>query len=64
MTEKRFRWKIRMNEKSVPIMQGHMHINVWLQNYVARLPRTRKNMMFKVRKKFKCKYVKMVMMND
>ena len=39
---KRFRPKIRWKEQNTPSMSGHMHINVWLHNYLARLPRTRK----------------------
>ena len=58
MTEKRFRPKIRWREQNTPIMKGHMNINVWIQNYTARLPRIRKNMMFNIRKKFIFKKVR------
>ena len=60
MTEKRFRPKIRWKEQNTPIMKGHMHINVWIQNYTAKLPRIRKYMMFNVRRRFKYKCVEMV----
>ena len=60
MTEKRFRPKIRWKELNTPIMKGHMHINVWIQNYTAKLPQTRKYMMFNVRRKFKCRCVELV----
>jgi hypothetical protein len=52
MTEKRFRPKIRWREQNTPIMKGHMHIDIWIQNYVARLPKIRKNMMHPIRRKF------------
>lgn len=61
MTAKRFRPKIRWREQNTPIMKGHMHINIWIYNYVARLPRIRKNMMFNVRRKFRYKCVELVM---
>ena len=44
MTEKRFRPKIRWKEQNTPIMKGHMHINVWIHNYTAKLPKIRKYM--------------------
>lgn len=45
-------------------MKGHMHINVWIQNYTAKLPKIRKYMMFNVRRRFKFKYVNLVILND
>jgi len=48
-------FKVRWNESKTPIMKGHMHINVWLHNYVARLPKIRKNMMYPIRVKFRRK---------
>lgn len=54
MTEKRFRPKIRWREQNTPTFKGHMHINVRLHNCLARLPKTRKYMMFNIRRKFKC----------
>ena len=52
--------KVRWREENTPIMAGHMHINIWIHNYTARLPRTRKNMMFNIRRKFRDKYSKKV----
>ena len=48
-------FRVRWNESKTPIMKGHMHINVRLQNYVARLPKTRINMMYQIRRKFRRK---------
>ena len=60
MTEnKRFRPKIRWKELNTPIMDSHMHINVMLHNYLARLPKTRKYMMFNIRRRFRYKCVEM-----
>lgn len=59
MTEKRFRPKIRWREQSTPHMNGHMHINVWIHNYVAKLPKIRKNMMFNIRRRFTNKCVEL-----
>ena len=56
MTEKHFRPKIRWREQNTPTFKGHMHINVRLHNYLARLPKTRKYMMFNIRRKFKCNF--------
>lgn len=50
--------KIRWREQNTPIMTGHMHINVWLHNYTAGLPRIRKNMMFNIRRRFRYKCLK------
>lgn len=61
MTAKRFRPKIRWREQNTPSMTGHMHINVWIKNYLAKLPKTRKYMMFNVRRRFRYKCVELVM---
>lgn len=53
MTANLSKFKIRWREEKTPSMKGHMHISIWVHNYVAKLPRTRKNMMFNVRKKFR-----------
>lgn len=53
MTANLFKYKIRWQEDKTPSMNGHMHINIWLHNYVAKLPRTRKNMMFNIRRRFR-----------
>ena len=50
--------KIHWNESKTPCMRGHMHINVWIRNYVSKLPRTRRNMMFETKRKFRMKYYK------
>ena len=50
--------KIRWNKSKTPRMCGHMHINVRIKNYVSKLPKTRRNMMFEIRRKFKMKYYK------
>lgn len=60
MIEKRFRPKIRWKEQNTPSMGGHIHINIWLHNYLARLPRTRKYMMFNIRRKFKGRCVELM----
>ena len=52
--------KIRWREENTPIMKGNMHIDMWIQNYMLRLPRIRKNMMFPIRRRFRDKYLKMV----
>lgn len=52
--------KIRWREQNTPIMAGHMHINIWIQNYMLRLPKIRKNMMFTIRKRFRYKCLKKV----
>ena len=58
MTDNLHRYfKIRWNEANTPIMKGHMHIDVWLWNYVNRLPKTRKFMMFDIRRRFKNRLV-------
>ena len=56
--------KIRWNESKTPCMCGHMHINVWIRNYVSKLPKTRRNMMFEIRRKFKMKYDRKVVWNE
>lgn len=49
--------KIRWRIQNTPFMSGHMHINVWRQNYIARLPYPiKRNMMFEIRRKFRNKY--------
>lgn len=60
MTEKRFRPKIRWKEQNTPIMKGHMHINVRIQNYTAKVIKIRKYMMFNVRRRFNFKCVELV----
>ena len=52
--------KIRWREQNTPIMAGHMHINVWIQNYMLRLQKKKKNMMYNIRKRFRIKCLKKV----
>ena len=51
-------FKVRWSEEKTPIMKGHMHIKYWIWNYVNRLPRTRKNMMFEIRRRFRYRMLK------
>ena len=44
--------KIRWDMSKTPSMNGHMHIDVWVQNYLSKLPKIRMNMMYKIRGKF------------
>lgn len=48
-------FRVRWNESKTPFMKGHMHINIRIQNYVAKLPKTRRNMMYPIRVKFRRK---------
>ena len=64
MTANLSKWKIRWQEDKTPSMNGHMHIKIWIQNYVARLPKTRKNMMYPIRVKFRRKRSSGGILND
>jgi len=44
--------KIRWNESKTPLMNGHMRLEYRIRKYVKVLPKTRRNMMFKIRKRF------------
>lgn len=51
-------FRVRWNESKTPSMSGHMHIKVWIYNYVAKLPKTRKNMMYPIRVRFRRRRVR------
>ena len=42
-------YKIRWHEENTPIMRGHMHNDVWLYNYLAKLPRIKRQLCLPIR---------------
>ena len=49
------RFKVRWNESKTPFMTGHMRQYYYIYRYVSKLPRIRKYMMYRIRRKFRMK---------
>ena len=51
-------FKVRWNEEKTPFMTGHMRQYYYIYRYCKNLHKTRKNMMYRIRLKFRRKRVR------